>query len=295
MGSRARKGKDVTAAGAVVVGGDHAAPEVLLVRQARDDRWRLPLATVDPGEYLAGCAARATQDDAQASVRLGVPVGQLPDPDEGRLVAWWRARATTTRPPTPGAGIEQVAWAPDVDAVRSLACASQQRAVRQALALTDSVPILLVRHTKAMQRSNWVGRDQARPLDARGRRQAANLIPLLAAYGITRLASSTSTRCVKTLLPYAKAERLEIEGWATLSEEQAEKNLKAVDNLMRRLIAQSLDMGTPLAICGHRPVLPTMLTALGIPTQPLQPGACMVAHLSPTGQTLAVEHHPPKA
>lgn len=145
-----------------------------------------------------------------------------------------------------------------------------------------------------MKRSNWTGRDQARPLDTRGRHQATALVPLLAAYGVTRLASSTSTRCVRTLLPYAKAAQLEIDGWATLSEEQAEDNPKAVDRLMRRLVARTLDLGAPLAICGHRPVLPGMLTALGVPVRPLQPGACIVVHLSVDGDSLAVEHHPPK-
>lgn len=108
------------------------------------------------------------------------------------------------------------------------------------------------------------------------------------------MASSTSTRCVKTLLPYATAKQLENEGWATFSEEQAELNLKAVDKLMSRLIDQTLASGTALTICGHRPVLPTMLAALGIPAMQLKPGACVVAHLDANAQTLAFEHHPPK-
>lgn len=294
MSPRDRRRKPVLAAGAVVIAGDPAAPDVLLLRHIDDDRWRLPAADVTPGEYLPGCAARAVHHDAQIRVRLAVPIGHLAETDGGLEVAWWRAHAATPHPLTPGAGIDQVAWVPAPDAIDRLATAGQQEAVRQALALTDTVPIVIVRHTKAMPRSNWSGRDQARPLDARGRRQATSLIPLLGAYGIARLASSTSTRCVKTLLPYAKAAQLEIEGWTTLSEEQAETSLKAVDKLMRRMTAQTVEADLPLAVCGHRPVLPTMLAALGIPHRPLKPGACLVAHLTRSGLTLAVEHHDPR-
>jgi 8-oxo-dGTP diphosphatase len=70
--------------------------------------------------------------------------------------------------------------------------------------------------------------------------------------------------------------------------------LKAVDKLMRRLIDQTLESGQPLAICGHRPVLPTMLAALGIPDRQLRPGACVVAHLDPSGHRVGFEYHPPR-
>jgi len=60
------------------------------------------------------------------------------------------------------------------------------------------------------------------------------------------------------------------------------------------LINQTLESGQPLAICGHRPVLPTMLASLGIPARQLRPGACVVAHLDPNGHRLGFEYHPPK-
>ena len=52
------------------------------------------------------------------------------------------------------------------------------------------------RHAKAMDRKDW-SLQGLRPADQpRGRRQARLLVPMLAAYGITRLVSSTSTRCL---------------------------------------------------------------------------------------------------
>jgi len=154
--------------------------------------------------------------------------------------------------------------------------------------------LLIVPHAKAMLRSNWNGRDQARPLDERGRRQARMLIPLFAAYGVKRLVSSTSTRCMRTLTPYAQDRKLDIEGWATLSEEQAAQNLSQVGTLVARLVSETVASGKPLAVCGHRPVLPTMLEALGVPNRHMQPGAVMVAHFDSDGKTLGVEFHKPR-
>ena len=57
---------------------------------------------------------------------------------------------------------------------------------------------------------------------------------------------------------------------------------------------QTLESGQPLAICAHRPVLPTMLAALGIPAGQLRPGACVVAHRDRSGHRVGVEHHPPR-
>ena len=160
--------------------------------------------------------------------------------------------------------------------------------------LQDKVPFVIVRHGNAMERKNWTGRDQLRPVNARGRRQSRALVPLLAAYGVAELASSSSMRCVQTLRPYAKAHSLDIEPWSALSEEQAEISAKGVRRVMTRLVDRAVGTGVPVAVCGHRPVLPTMLESLGIPDKPMQTGAVVVAHLDSRGKTVAVEWHKPK-
>ena len=274
--------------------GEPFAPDVLMVQQGAGGSWRLPVASMGPDEYVAACAARAGRTDAQLGIRLGTPIAASPVGDGARPVAWWRAQVTISGLASVGDGIDHIVWLPAREAADRAAGTGDELVIGRAVALADTVPIMLVRHGKAMARSDWSGRDQARPLTARGRRQAVALTPLMTAYGVTRLASSTSTRCVKTLVPYGFAEQLEIEGWSTLSEEQAESSVRAVDKLMRRLIDQTLESGQPLAICGHRPVLPTMLAALGIPARHLRPGACVVAHLDPSGRRIGVEYHPPR-
>jgi 8-oxo-(d)GTP phosphatase len=268
--------------------------EVLMAQKGAGDSWRLPVASIGPDEYVAACAARAGRTDALVGIRLGTPLAASWVGEGARPVAWWRAQVAKPELASVGEGIEHVVWLPAEEAAGRAAGTGDELVIGRAVALADTVPILLVRHGKAMARSAWSSRDQARPLTARGRRQAAALAPLLTAYGVTRLASSTSTRCVKTLVPYGTAAQLEIEGWSTFSEEQAELSLKAVDKLMRRLIDQTLESGQSLAICGHRPVLPTMFAALGIPARQLRPGACVVAHLDPNGHRVGFEHHLPR-
>lgn len=71
--------------------------------------------------------------------------------------------------------------------------------------------ILLIRHASAGDRSEWEGEDSLRPLDRRGRRQAAALVDLLADYDVDRVLSSPAVRCVQTVEPLAAARGLEVE------------------------------------------------------------------------------------
>ena len=65
------------------------------------------------------------------------------------------------------------------------------------------VVILLVRHGRAGKRGESGGDDSLRPLDGRGRRQAATLAELLAAYPVTRVLTSPYLRCAQTIEPLA--------------------------------------------------------------------------------------------
>jgi 8-oxo-dGTP diphosphatase len=68
--------------------------------------------------------------------------------------------------------------------------------------------MLLIRHAWAGERSRWHADDEVRPLDDRGRRQAAALVDLLAEHEVTRVVSSPYARCVATVEPLARARGL---------------------------------------------------------------------------------------
>ena len=46
----------------------------------------------------------------------------------------------------------------------------------------------------------------------------------------------------------------------------------------------------PAVLCSHRPVLPLVFAALGVPDHPLDPGALFIAHHR-NGHVMAYEHH----
>jgi 8-oxo-dGTP pyrophosphatase MutT (NUDIX family)/phosphohistidine phosphatase SixA len=291
-------GKKVAAAGTVVLRPvTDGEPEVLLVHRPRYNDWSLPKGKIDPDEYLAGCAVRETLEESGVDVRLGMPLDQITYPVGGgtKTVSYWLAQAIGEGSRKPDEEVDEVLWLPASEAMEQVTYDDERPLITQALELPgNTTPLVIVRHGKAMLRANWTGRDRARTLNERGRRQSRLLVPLLEAFGVGRLASSSAVRCMKTLQPYARAHRLEVEGWSTLTEEEGEKSPKAVVTLTNRLARQAVESGVPLAICCHRPVLPLMLEALGIPARSLQPGAAIVAHLDPSAKVLAVEVHKPR-
>lgn len=272
-------------------------PQVLLVHRPSYDDWTLPKGKLEPDEYEAVAAGRETWEETGVRVALGHPLGDISYPvSSGRkIVHYWTARALDQKPRKPDKEVDKVVWLAPRAAMARMTYDDEKQTVLKAFALADTTPLLVVRHGKAMLRKHWSGRDQARPMTARGRKQSGALVPLFAAFDIRRLASSTSTRCVQTLRPYARKTGLEVEGWTVLSEEIGQDNPRGVTALVQRMAKEAAAGGIPTALCGHRPVLPTMLAALGIPPRPMQTAGVVIAHLDATGTAVAVEYHRPRA
>ena len=78
--------------------------------------------------------------------------------------------------------------------------------------------VLLVRHGRAGERSEWEGDDRLRPLDEKGVGQADGLVELLDEYPIGRILSSPYLRCSQTVEPLADARKLAVEEVDELAE-----------------------------------------------------------------------------
>ena len=70
---------------------------------------------------------------------------------------------------------------------------------------------ILIRHAVAVNKQEWFGEDGVRPLTAGGMQQSEALVEVLAAHGITRLLTSPTVRCERTLSPASNALSVPIE------------------------------------------------------------------------------------
>ena len=237
-------------------------------------------------------------EETGVTIRLGVPldtIRYIAGKSGPKKVDYWGGIVLSAVRRAPDAEVDVVSWLPIRAALLRLTYAFDHFLVQQYLEQPPTTPLIIVRHAKAMDRKDWSRKDAARPINSRGRRQARLLVPMLGAYGVTRLVSSTSTRCLNTVLPYAHSRELLVETHSQLSEEDGADDAKGVAKLMQRIRAATLASGEPTAICVHRPVLPHILDALDMAPATLVTGEFLVAHLTRDGEVHAVERHRPQA
>ena len=281
---------DVLAAGAVVF---RPGREVLLVHRPRYDDWSFPKGKLDPGEHLTACAVREVEEETGLRVRLGPPLALQRYPvagDRHKVVSYWVGRAVDDDDVSgyqPNDEIDRVEWVPYELAKRRLTYPHDRETLEAAKALRKRTrPVVVLRHGHACPRKQWTGDDRRRPLHADGRQQAQALVATLAAYDASRIVSSSSTRCVQTVEPYAAASGWPVERTRALTEEDA--TVGSVLDLVDELVVERENA----VVCTHRPVLPTVFDALGVEDPQLAPGAMLVVHLR-RGEVVATEVHQP--
>lgn len=283
-------GPDVVAAGAVVVRRTNGG-EVLLVHRPKYDDWAWPKGKQDAGEHVAVTAVREVLEETGVEIRLGRPLPrQLYRVAGGRAkhVHYWTGRVMGDEDVSGYAAnseIDQVAWV-GFDKARRMLTYSDDAAL---LDLVEQHPrrtaaLVVVRHAQARKRASWEGPDADRPLASSGGAQADGLVPVLSAYGVTRVVSSDSTRCVATVAPYAEDHVLGLEQQPGLSEDGW------TPDSVRETVSMLLAQKESSVLCSHRPVLPEILAALGVDEEPLAPGELVVCHHR-KGRVVATERH----
>jgi len=266
---------EIVAAGAVV---SRKGPEVLLVHRPKYDDWSFPKGKVDPGEHVTAAAVREVAEETGLDIRLGPPLSdqhyQVAAGD--KVVHYWTGRVvggddvSTYRP---NDEIDEVSWVPLSKADRWLTYSRDRETLTELTRVRrKSHPLVLLRHGKALPRKAWDAADPERPLNEDGELQAEQVVPVLAAYGVQRVLSSSSRRCWATVAPFADVADVELEVTRDLSEEDATE--RAVERRVHRL----LERKEPAVLCTHRPVLPWVFEALGLEERKLAPGGMLVVH-----------------
>jgi 8-oxo-(d)GTP phosphatase len=277
---------DVVAAGAVVLRGD----EVLLVHRPKYDDWSFPKGKLDRGEHALSAAVREVEEETGLRVRLGRPLSDQHYPVNGRgkLVHYWVARVVGDDDVSAylvNSEIDEVVWVSLERAHEMLTYPRDQKTLKQAQKRSRKTRTFVVlRHAKARSREHWRADDRFRPLLRTGATQSEKLVPLLAAYDLRRLVSSSSVRCVTTVIPYADAYGLKVESEDRLSEEDATSD--SVHELVRELLAS----GKRTLLCTHRPVLPQVFETLEVEDPELELAEMVVVHHR-RGRVVALERH----
>lgn len=298
----------IRAAGAVVTRAGTDGTEYLLIHRGYRKDWSFPKGKLDPGEHVVTAAVRETREETGFAIRLGLPLPTQLYLVKGnqKTVHYWHATILEGEF-TPNSEVDEIRWVDYKTAKKLLSYDHDVDVLDAAVGIGDSSPLIIMRHTQAMKRADWAASsdgskqdDTKRPLTSVGRMHANGLVGVLAAFGIASLHSSDSLRCRDTIGPYATARSLAIALEQTVSEERHKEQPEKA----RSRVAQLAVKDGPLALCTHRPVLPTVLETLteafmsdGIPRKQfdpaLTPGSMIVIHRDPADlrRVLAVERH----
>lgn len=273
---------DVRAAGALVWRVRGGRLQVLLVHRPSYDDWSWPKGKQEPDEHLTVCAVREVEEETGYRVVLGQPLASVRYQVNGggktkeshywsatleRKGPWAKARGPVKR--ASRSEVDQIKWFDAQDAFAKLTYAHDRDPLAQLVDQweddrLDTWTVAIVRHGRAKKRSAWKGGEASRPLTDVGQQQARLLVQMLSAYGISHVTSSPWERCLATVRPYAAAAGIKPEKRDELTEAAHAKNAKPV----RALVDDELNGASrSVAICTHRPVLPTVFEQLTMHTQ----------------------------
>ena len=159
-------------------------------------------------------AVRETEEETGLHVRLTRPLADQHYQAAGgpKTVRYWTGRVVGRDDVDDYAAnheIDDVRWVGAEEAADALTYDRDRATLAEALKVrARTTAVVVLRHAEARSRKAWRGDDRERPLIQRGHTTAHRLVPLLAAYDVTRVVTSSSTRCVQTVAPFA-----ETAGW----------------------------------------------------------------------------------
>ena len=258
----------IFAAGTVIFKGKGLNQKIAVIHRPHREDWSFPKGKIDAPESAPSAAVRETLEETG----LHVVLHQSLTPQEyifdnlPKTVFYWRARLV--KPPVfvPNDEADQLVWVSLEAALKLLTYEVDRQLAKEAFKAKDTKPLILLRHATAEKRIEWSDRyskaippDSFRPLTPAGIMQSHLIGDLLGAFGINKVVSSDSIRCVATVSPYAASQELALEAHQTLSELGWEFNNKSGLKLIRKLAM----LNQPVVICGHRPALPALAQAIG--------------------------------
>ena len=279
----------IRAAGAVAWRPGPDGDEVLLVHRAKYDDWSLPKGKQEPDEPLPVTAAREVLEESGVTIALGrhlAPVRYKVNGNPKQVDYWAADVIAVDEAAVPNNEVDEIAWLPIADALTRVSY-NQDLAVLSDFAgePLDTVPLILLRHAKALPRSDWKRADDDRPLDKAGAADAVTLASLLSCFAPrAAVVTSPTVRCVDTIRPYAARADVPIQAPDALRAASVAGPGPAAAQVFSLIAARG-----PAIVCAHRENLPGLLEAAvgfldgkSVPdkiAKPLPKGAFLVLHM----------------
>ncbi|GAA0959167.1 NUDIX hydrolase [Actinocorallia libanotica] len=293
----------IRAAGTVLGRPGAAGREVALVHRPRYGDWSLPKGKAAAGEHPLRTAVRETAEETGVTPRLGprLPSVEYETARGPKRVDYWAAEAAAADPFSAGDEVDRWEWVPLAEARDRLTYAHDAGVLAAYAELPEHTrPVIVLRHAPAGEKRHWHDRDLVRPLDDRGREEAAVLSRLLHSYAPRRAFSSATARCLESLLDYAFA--LDVPLVADQSFTLASTTPERAAARLRELLGSPGEEHDGLVVCTHGELVPVLARAAcppdRLPADPSLPKASFwVFHRAPgaDGAVVSVERHDVRA
>ena len=236
--------------------------EIALIHRPRYGDWTLPKGKIESGETALQCAYRELFEETGIKAKFTRQLGSVEYDENGlrkRVIFWSAQCAMDASAFVSNEEVDQLRWLTPDEAAEEATYATDVEMISNFLAEerhTDT--LIILRHTKALERGDWDEPDSQRTLDEVGFDQAQLLIKHLEPFAIDEVYTSDYTRCVQTVTPFAHARGLTITSVPSLNEETFYEDPTRAVSFANALKQDEMN----ILICSHNPVIPTMLRGI---------------------------------
>jgi 8-oxo-dGTP diphosphatase len=236
--------------------------EIAIIHRPRYDDWSLPKGKLDSGETALQCAFREVFEETGIKARFTRHLGAVEYEESGskKRVQYWAAESRGLQEQfVANDEVDEIRWLSSDAALELVTHDSDREIIGK---FTEQSPysdnLIILRHTKSIERGDWDEADSLRTLDAAGLGQAQSLIKKLAPFAIDEIYTSDYIRCVQTVTPLSHERNLKPVLVPNLNEEVFEHDPERSISFANALKQDEKN----ILICSHNPVIPTMLRGI---------------------------------
>jgi 8-oxo-dGTP diphosphatase len=279
----------IAAGGVVWREGKDSKIELAIIYRPKYDDWTFPKGKLDTGEELISGAYREILEETGLDIELGPYLGAVEYESfgEAKRVSYWAAKAlSSSKEFHPNNEVDLLEWH-EVDSAREKLTRETDREILEVFIDSpyQATKLIMLRHAKALARTEWQSGDEDRPLDIVGQLQAKRMHAIYQVFGISQIHTSDAVRCYDTVIGLTNTLKIEPVITSKLSEYTFEKNKDKSLDYASELTEISRSSGETILLCSHNPVLPRMLeritkkSSVELPENKLKPGDAWVVFL----------------